>query len=109
MDRVEIYRRALANPRRRARETPPQTSFLDNRILDGAPSCSVLDFETPRLRQCRFELADINWKASVHLGGGLDGHSWKVFFGEDGPYVLKMVRLRHSSFTMTAIFSLPGP
>lgn len=81
------------------RETPSFDSFLDDRILDGPPSYSKSDFEKPRLRKCRFNVDDIDWEASTPLGGGLDGYSWKVFFGKEGPYVLKMVS------SLAAVFS----
>jgi hypothetical protein len=32
---------------------------------------------------------DITWIA--RLGGGLDGFAWKVAFGNQGPFVLKVV------------------
>ncbi|RSL69127.1 hypothetical protein CEP51_012390 [Fusarium floridanum] len=73
-----------------ARETPSSDCFLDDQILDGLPNYSKSDFENPRLRQCHFDIANIDWEASRHIGGGLDGYSWMVFFGEEGPYVLKM-------------------
>ncbi|KAF5019863.1 hypothetical protein F66182_8142 [Fusarium sp. NRRL 66182] len=76
--------------RTRTREAPSSNCFLDDRILDGPPSYSKSDFEKPRLRKCRFHVANIDWEASRCIGGGLDGYSWMVFFGKEGPYVLKM-------------------
>ncbi|KAF4967385.1 hypothetical protein FSARC_5064 [Fusarium sarcochroum] len=89
----QIYRRP-EQPRRprkaTPRETPLPSRFLNEQILDGPPSYSRRDFEEPRLRKCRFNVADIDWEASKQLAGGLDGYSWKIFINEAGPYVLKM-------------------
>lgn len=90
----KIVRRKAPHPRPRppiTRETPSSDCFLDDQILDGPPSFLRSDFEKPRLRKCRFNVADIDWKASRGIGGGLGGYRWKVFFGKEGPYVLKMV------------------
>jgi hypothetical protein len=59
--------------------------------MDGAPCCSLEDLERPRLRQCIYDPADINWTVSFRIGGGLDGYLWKVWFGDRGPYVMKVV------------------
>ncbi|KAK1762574.1 hypothetical protein QBC33DRAFT_481372 [Phialemonium atrogriseum] len=74
----------------RAQSEASKVPFLDNKWMDGPPSCSEADFKTPRLRQCAFDIATINWKSSACIDGGLDGYLWKVWFGEDGPYVLKV-------------------
>ncbi|KAM6535425.1 hypothetical protein FALCPG4_004989 [Fusarium falciforme] len=58
--------------------------------MEGPPGCSAADFDVPRLRRCPFDLANIDWKASSRLGGGLDGYVWKVWFKGDGPFVLKV-------------------
>ncbi|ENH66585.1 hypothetical protein Focb16_v005862 [Fusarium oxysporum f. sp. cubense] len=76
--------------RTRTREIPSPECFLDDEILHGPPSYSKSDFSKPKLRKCRFDVADINWDISSPIDGGFDGYSWKVFFGRNGPYVLKM-------------------
>ena len=58
--------------------------------LEGDPSCSKTDFSCPRLRKCSFSATNIDWKRSSLIGGGRDGYVWKVWFGEDGPYALKV-------------------
>lgn len=67
--------------------------FRDDETMSGPPSCSAADFETPRLRRCPFDPATINWKSSSRIDGGLDGYIWKVWFGADGPYALKVVSI----------------
>lgn len=42
----------------------------------------------PMLRKAVLDLKDIRWLE--HLGGGMDGYCWKVAFGDQGPFVLKM-------------------
>ncbi|KAK5989676.1 hypothetical protein PT974_07931 [Cladobotryum mycophilum] len=66
--------------------------FLDDAEMQGAPNLSIAAFETPKLRRCPFNLASVNWrsKSTSALGGGLDGFVWKVSFGDDGPYALKV-------------------
>ncbi|KAL7918443.1 hypothetical protein ACQKWADRAFT_323786 [Trichoderma austrokoningii] len=46
------------------------------------------NFTFPRLRHSVFDADTIIFEAK--LGGGLDGHVWKVWFGEQGPFALKM-------------------
>ncbi|KAF4990525.1 hypothetical protein FDECE_14334 [Fusarium decemcellulare] len=74
----------------RRRKTPSLDCYLDDQTLDGPPSYFKSDFEKPKLRKCRFNIEDIDWDASEHIGGGLDGYCWKVVFGGEGPYVLKL-------------------
>jgi hypothetical protein len=61
-------------------------------LLEGEPSCFAADFKLPQLRRCPFDPATIDWNRSIPVGGGLDGYVWKVWFGQDGPYALKVVR-----------------
>lgn len=42
-----------------------------------------------RLRHCSFDLDTMTFEA--RLGGGLDGCVWKVRFGDQGPFALKVV------------------
>ncbi|RYP63239.1 hypothetical protein DL771_009364 [Monosporascus sp. 5C6A] len=42
----------------------------------------------PRLRRCPFNLDSMVWEARVD--GGVDGYVWKVRFGAQGPFVLKV-------------------
>lgn len=62
--------------------------------LVGPPSsCTWESFRDPRLRKCPFDMASIRW--SRRLGGGIDGYVWKVYFGQEGPFALKVVSTRH--------------
>lgn len=63
--------------------------FLDDKPMNGPPSCTEQDFREPHLRQCTFDFNTIRWERK--LGGGLDGYVWKVWFGEKGPFALKVV------------------
>ncbi|KAI8715365.1 hypothetical protein NCS52_01043900 [Fusarium sp. LHS14.1] len=65
-----------------------QVPFLDDKPMNGPPSCTEQNFKLPRLRQCTFNFDTIVWEHK--LGGGLDGYVWKVWFGEIGPFALKV-------------------
>ncbi|SPO02451.1 uncharacterized protein DNG_05124 [Cephalotrichum gorgonifer] len=69
---------------------PSTHDLIRNMINKGDASCTAADFRLPRLRRSRFDAADINWERSSLVGGGRDGYVWKVWFGEDGPYALKV-------------------
>jgi hypothetical protein len=66
-----------------------RTPFRDDALLVGPPSCTAADFKLPRLRRCPFDVDSLIWDAA--LGGGLDGCVWKVRFGDEGPFILKVV------------------
>ena len=67
-----------------------QRPFYDEQLMVGPPTCSEEDFKQPLLRRCPFDWSTISWVA--RLGGGLDGFAWQVMFGNQGPFVLKVVR-----------------
>ncbi|KAF5530443.1 hypothetical protein FPHYL_14078 [Fusarium phyllophilum] len=79
--------RVLEKAQTRAATVP----FRDDILMSSPPSCSAADFKRPRLRRCLFDPATIDWSRSSRVGGGLDGYIWKVWFGADGPYALKVV------------------
>ena len=64
--------------------------FYDEKLMIGPPACAEADFRQPLLRRCPFDWNTISWIA--RLDGGLDGFAWKVMFGDQGPFVLKVVR-----------------
>ena len=68
-----------------------QVPFLDDKPMSGPPPCTAQNFKLPRLRHCIFDLSTITWED--RLGGGLDGYVWKVWFGETGPFALKVVSI----------------
>jgi hypothetical protein len=83
----------LLRAQRRVRTRKPwieaaQTLFRDDALMIGSPSCTAVDFEMPRLRRCPFDPDSLVLEAS--LGCGLDGYAWKVRFGDEGPFILKM-------------------
>ncbi|GAB1311746.1 hypothetical protein MFIFM68171_01956 [Madurella fahalii] len=79
----------MDQPTARRRADMRQWPFYDENLMVGPPACSERDFIRPLLRRCPFDLNTISWIA--RLGGGLDGFAWKVMFGDQGPFVLKVV------------------
>ncbi|OAA59099.1 hypothetical protein SPI_06301 [Niveomyces insectorum RCEF 264] len=76
----------LIQQRIRSRHKP----FLSNVVMGSRPlRCWRKDFSSPRLRKCAFDLASIDWTRSRPIGAGVDGHVWRVYFGDQGPFVLK--------------------
>ena len=84
----------------------------DSPMDDSAPNCSLKDFKQPRLRKCVFDIETLRivdrinpkstvpgWVSTEGLDGGLDGYNWKVYFGDEGPFVLKVVSLIYDSET----------
>ncbi|KAH7113097.1 hypothetical protein EDB81DRAFT_862637 [Dactylonectria macrodidyma] len=65
-----------------------QVPFLDEKPMSGPPRCTAQDFDLPHLRRCIFDPNTMTWEDK--LGGGLDGYVWKVWFGERGPFALKV-------------------
>ncbi|KAI1847035.1 hypothetical protein JX265_006770 [Neoarthrinium moseri] len=61
--------------------------FRSDEPMNGPPSCTIADFMRPHLRKCTFA-ETIRWEKT--LGYGLDGYVWKVWFGDKGPFALKM-------------------
>jgi hypothetical protein len=84
--RVALQRRVR---RRRPWLDAAQIPFRDDAPMMGPPGTTAADFEMPRLRRCPFNLDSIVWEARVD--GGVDGYVWKVRFGDQGPFVLKVV------------------
>ncbi|POR32212.1 Uncharacterized protein TPAR_07593 [Tolypocladium paradoxum] len=85
-----LHRAQESKPIGKARKASLKAPFLDESWMDGQPCCSAASFLVPRLRQCTFKLATIKWKTVKKIDGGLDGYLWRVYFGKDGPYVLKV-------------------
>jgi hypothetical protein len=71
-----------------------QRPFYDEEPMVGPPDCSEAAFREPLLRHCPFDLDAISWIA--RLGAGLDGFTWKIMVGDQGPFVMKVVRLMPS-------------
>ncbi|ERS98797.1 uncharacterized protein SPSK_04307 [Sporothrix schenckii 1099-18] len=60
-------------------------------MTDDKPlSFTMADLKTPKLRRCTFDVDTIDWRRARLLGAGLDGAVWRVFFGDKGPYALKL-------------------
>ncbi|KAI0097666.1 hypothetical protein GGR51DRAFT_540268 [Nemania sp. FL0031] len=80
------------NPSRRnvARQRARHADFRSNEPMQGPPNHRAEDFEQPRLRKCPFLLDTIKWKSATKLGDGYDGCAWKVEFGNEGTFVLKV-------------------
>ena len=73
------------------REATIKIPFRRDEMMEGDPSCSAADLLMPRLRRSTFDAAQIDWNRLSLLGAGRDGCVWKVWFGDDGPYALKVV------------------
>ncbi|KAH7008898.1 hypothetical protein EDB80DRAFT_751445 [Ilyonectria destructans] len=79
----------LENPR-----LPPKwvaamgVPFLDESPMIGPAPWSAKHFQQPRLRRCTMDPSTLAWES--RLGGGLDGYVWKVWFGDAGPFALKL-------------------
>jgi hypothetical protein len=87
---AEMRRRREASMRaRKPWVDAAQTPFRDDALMDGPPGCTAADFELPRLRRCPLDVDALIW--GPRLGEGLDGCVWKVWFGDAGPFALKLV------------------
>jgi hypothetical protein len=65
------------------------TIFLNEQLMDGPPRFREADLKDPRLRHCAFDPETIAFESRI--GGGKDGYVWRVNFGGEGPFVLKVV------------------
>ncbi|KAL6902590.1 hypothetical protein GGI43DRAFT_422229 [Trichoderma evansii] len=74
--------------RERRRKRKISKPFLDEQPMTGDPQYTKEYFRQPRLRQYVFNPDDIVFES--RLGYGADGCVWKVRFGTEGPYVLKV-------------------
>ncbi|KAK5999024.1 hypothetical protein PT974_01411 [Cladobotryum mycophilum] len=79
---------AFFEARRRAHDLAMKVLFHTDEYLLGPPNCTLEAFKTPQLRQCPFDPASMTWEARID--GGLDGYVWKVKFGDQGPFALKV-------------------
>ncbi|RFU81618.1 hypothetical protein TARUN_566 [Trichoderma arundinaceum] len=62
--------------------------FLNDEFMEGPPRFRGADLKDPRLRRCTFDPKTIVFES--RLGGGADGYVWKVRFGDEGPFALKV-------------------
>ncbi|KAH6607418.1 hypothetical protein Trco_003731 [Trichoderma cornu-damae] len=62
--------------------------FLNNDLMQGPARFRGYDFKNPRLRRCVFDPDSVVFESRI--GGGDDGFVWKVRFGDEGPFVLKI-------------------
>ncbi|OAA63272.1 hypothetical protein SPI_03435 [Niveomyces insectorum RCEF 264] len=74
--------------------------------MEGPPNCGAADLRKPRLRKCAFDANNISWLE--RLGGGRDGYCWKVRFGDEGPFVLKMFWDKHKPPTRFEYLAFEG-
>lgn len=90
-------------------KTARQMRATDDIPLEDKPCCSKAAFERPRLRKCPHDLSTVDWEKAVPLGGGLDGYVWKVYFGTNGPFALKVVSwLCHLCARVTLALAYPA-
>ncbi|KAM0259249.1 hypothetical protein ACHAQJ_003454 [Trichoderma viride] len=64
------------------------TIFLNEQPMRGPPRFRRADLKDPRLRHCDFDPETIVFESRI--GGGDDGYVWKVNFGNEGPFALKV-------------------
>ncbi|PNP48727.1 hypothetical protein TGAMA5MH_00181 [Trichoderma gamsii] len=64
------------------------TIFLNEQPMKGPPRFREADLKDPRLRHCAFDPETIVFESRI--GGGKDGYVWRVNFGGEGPFVLKV-------------------
>ncbi len=83
-----------------------EDAFRHEDLLMGNPSCFAADFNLPRLRRCPLDPTTIDWNISSPIGGGMDGFVWKVWFGKNGPYALKVVSLVVNFFRVSLLLLL---
>ncbi|KAL6881002.1 hypothetical protein J3F83DRAFT_710844 [Trichoderma novae-zelandiae] len=62
--------------------------FLNEELMKGPPRFRGQDLRDPRLRRSTLDPKTIVFEAQ--LGGGSDGYVWKVRFGDEGPFALKV-------------------
>ncbi|KAL1889014.1 hypothetical protein Sste5346_009194 [Sporothrix stenoceras] len=55
-----------------------------------SPPVTVRNFAMPRLRRCPFDIDTIDWRRARKLGAGADGCVYRVYFGDRGPFALKL-------------------
>lgn len=101
-------RQTLGNHNRnrlsRAQQQALHVEFRSDELMQGQPpSHTAEDFQKPRLRKCPFRLDTVRWKSATKLGDGYDGCVWKVEFGNEGTFALKVVSLP------VLLFCLPFP
>jgi hypothetical protein len=63
--------------------------FLNEELMKGTPRFRGQDLRDPRLRRSTLDPKAIVFES--RLGGGSDGFVWKVRFGDEGPFALKVV------------------
>ncbi|KAL7818784.1 hypothetical protein V8C44DRAFT_179477 [Trichoderma aethiopicum] len=62
--------------------------FLNEELMKGTPRFRGQDLRDPRLRRSTLDPKAIVFES--RLGGGSDGFVWKVRFGDEGPFALKV-------------------
>ena len=75
--------------------------FLNEELMKGPPRFRGKDLRDPRLRRSTLDPKTIVFES--RLGGGSDGFVWKVRFGDEGPFALKVVS--ETLFTTATIFA----
>ncbi|KAI3319867.1 hypothetical protein HD806DRAFT_508154 [Xylariaceae sp. AK1471] len=79
-------------PNRRyvAQQEGMKVEFRSDDFMQGPPNHTAEDFKKPRLRKCPLRLDTVKWRSATKLGNGADGCAWKVAFGKEGTFVLKV-------------------
>ena len=88
-----------------ARQSLQRPFFISDCILNESPSHCWQSFKYPVLRRCRFEPDTINWRSMV--GNGSEGCVFRVRFGSEGPFAVKIVC--HHQRSSLGVTSSLGP
>ncbi|OAA68467.1 hypothetical protein SPI_00662 [Niveomyces insectorum RCEF 264] len=65
---------------------------MTDELMDVAtsPRVTIKNLARPRLRRCPFDIDTIDWQRARLLGAGTDGCVYRVHFGDQGPFALKL-------------------
>lgn len=76
-----------------------QYPCMSDELMDMTTTAPVTlqNLAMPRLRKCPFDIDTIDWKRARLLGAGTDGCVYRVHFGDQGQFALKLVRHRFHS------------
>ncbi|KIH88427.1 hypothetical protein SPBR_07362 [Sporothrix brasiliensis 5110] len=65
---------------------------MTDELMDAttSPRVTIKNLAQPRLRRCPLNIDTIDWRRARLLGAGTDGCVYRVHFGDQGPFALKL-------------------
>ncbi|KIH91213.1 hypothetical protein SPBR_01760 [Sporothrix brasiliensis 5110] len=65
---------------------------MSDELMDASttPRAIIRNLMVPRLRKCPFDIDSVDWQRARLLGAGVDGCVYRVHFGDQGPFALKL-------------------